>query len=168
MIDAGKAFLATLSNDERQVVTLEIDSVNWRRWQNAHPYMFRHGLHLTGMRDASRQAALTLVRESMSASGYTAARNIMKLNEHVRELTGRNEEYGEWHYFLSMFGDAVGGPTPWGWQIDGHHLIINCFVLGDQIVMTPNFLGSEPVFAKSGKYAGTRRAPGGGVAAASP
>jgi Protein of unknown function (DUF3500) len=155
VIDAGKAFLATLSNDERQVVTLEIDSVNWRRWQNAHPYMFRHGLHLTGMRDASRQAALTLVRESMSASGYTAARNIMKLNEHVRELTGRNEEYGEWHYFLSIFGEPS-PETPWGWQIDGHHLIINCFMLGDQMVMTPNFLGSEPVFAESGKYAGTR------------
>ena len=26
-------------------------------------------------------------------------------------------------------------PTePWGWQIDGHHLIVNCFVLGDQVV----------------------------------
>jgi hypothetical protein len=43
---------------------------------------------------------------------------------------------------------------PWGWQIDGHHLIINYFVLGDQVVMTPAFLGAEPVLAKSGKYAG--------------
>jgi hypothetical protein len=40
--------------------------------------------------------------------------------------------------------------------MDGHHLNINTFVLGDQMVMTPTFLGSEPVYAKSGKYAGTR------------
>jgi hypothetical protein len=43
---------------------------------------------------------------------------------------------------------------PWGWQIDGHHAIINYFVLGDQVVMSPAFFGSEPVTATSGKYAG--------------
>jgi len=44
---------------------------------------------------------------------------------------------------------------PWGWQIDGHHLIINYFVLGDQVVMSPVFVGSEPVIAESGKFKGT-------------
>lgn len=155
VVDAGAAFLATLSREQREAITFEIDSVNWRRWQNAHPYMFRHGLHLTGMSEEQRQAALALVRSSMSAKGYESARNVMKLNEHVRELTGRNEEYGEWHYFLSIFGEPS-SEGPWGWQIDGHHLIVNCFMLGDQLVMTPNFLGSEPVFAESGKYAGVR------------
>jgi hypothetical protein len=45
---------------------------------------------------------------------------------------------------------------PWGWQIDGHHLNVSYFVLGDQVVMTPAFLGSEPVHATTGRYAGTR------------
>jgi hypothetical protein len=44
---------------------------------------------------------------------------------------------------------------PWGWQLDGHHLIINYFVLGDQVVMTPTFMGSEPVRADGGRWAGT-------------
>jgi hypothetical protein len=44
---------------------------------------------------------------------------------------------------------------PWGWQFDGHHAIINYFVLGDQVVMTPNFYGSEPVIARAGKFQGT-------------
>ena len=43
---------------------------------------------------------------------------------------------------------------PWGWQFDGHHAIINYFVLGDQVVMTPFFAGSEPVIATAGKYQG--------------
>jgi hypothetical protein len=34
--------------------------------------------------------------------------------------------------------------------------VINYFVLRDQVVMTPTFMGSEPVHAESGKYAGTR------------
>jgi hypothetical protein len=52
----------------------------------------------------------------------------------------------------------MGSPSatePWGWQLDGHHLIINYFVLGDQVVMTPTFWGSEPVIARSGKFNGT-------------
>ena len=39
---------------------------------------------------------------------------------------------------------------PWGWQFDGHHAVINYFVLGDQVVMSPHFAGSEPVIATSG------------------
>ena len=79
----------------------------------------------------------------------------MKLNEHARELTGRPDEYGEWLYWMSIFGQPSLN-EPWGWQVDGHHLIINCFILGDQLVLTPDFRGSEPTTAKSGKYAGTR------------
>jgi hypothetical protein len=87
--------------------------------------------------------------------GYRSARNVMRLNEHVLEITGKAEEYGEWLYWVSIFGTP--SPTePWGWQIDGHHLNLNCFVLGDQLVLTPGFMGSEPVLARSGKYAGTR------------
>ncbi len=46
-------------------------------------------------------------------------------------------------------------PTePWGWQLDGDHLIVNFFVLRDQVVMTPLFVGGEPIVTESGKYAG--------------
>jgi hypothetical protein len=43
---------------------------------------------------------------------------------------------------------------PWGWQLDGHHLVINYFVMGDQVVMTPTFMGGEPIITTTGKYAG--------------
>jgi hypothetical protein len=39
--------------------------------------------------------------------------------------------------------------------LDGHHAVINYFILGDQVVMTPAFAGSEPVIAQAGKYKGT-------------
>jgi hypothetical protein len=57
-------------------------------------------------------------------------------------------------YHLTVMGQPS-AKEPWGWQLDGHHLIINYFVLGDQVVMTPLFAGSEPVTAASGKYKGT-------------
>ena len=77
------------------------------------------------------------------------------INDYVRELTGRVQEYDEWYYWLSIFG-TPSASEPWGWQIDGHHLNVNCFVLGDQLVMTPTFMGSEPVLARFGKYSGIR------------
>ncbi len=115
----------------------------------------RHGVLFEDMSAAQREAALALLRASLSAAGYEAARNVMKLNEVIGEITGKWEDYGEWVYFLSILG-TPSTDQPWGWQIDGHHLIVNCFVLGDQVVMTPTFMGSEPVLATSGKYAGTR------------
>jgi hypothetical protein len=75
----------------------------------------------------------------------------MRLNEHALEITGKPEEYSEWFYWVSLFGEPA-ADAPWGWQIDGHHLNLNCFVLGDQLVLTPNFMGSEPVLARFGKY----------------
>jgi hypothetical protein len=56
---------------------------------------------------------------------------------------------------MSILGEPSSG-EPWGWQIDGHHLIVNGFILGDQLVLTPSFLGSEPVSAETGRYAGIR------------
>jgi len=79
----------------------------------------------------------------------------MRLNETLREITGFDDEFGEWLYWLTAFGEPS-PDEPWGWQIDGHHLNVNCLVVGDQMVATPTFMGSEPVHARTGKYAGTR------------
>jgi hypothetical protein len=77
----------------------------------------------------------------------------MRLNETLAEMTGLPLEFGEYFYWISIFGEPS-ADAPWGWQLDGHHCNINCFVLGDQIVLTPMLLGSEPTLAGSGKYAG--------------
>ena len=79
----------------------------------------------------------------------------MRLNHTLGELNNDNfEEYGEWLYWITVMG-TPSEKEPWGWQLDGHHLNINYFVMGDQVVMTPTFMGSEPVKATSGKYKGT-------------
>jgi hypothetical protein len=132
-----------------------VDSDAWRLWSNIHVFTMRHGVSLEELDAAQREAALGLLRAGLSPAGFRTARDVMKLNHTIGEMTGRFEEYGEWLYWLSLFG-TPSATEPWGWQIDGHHMIINCFILGNQIVMTPVFLGSEPVWAESGKYAGTR------------
>lgn len=153
--DAADAFLASLTAEQRAKTLFPVDTDQWRKWSNIHPTLLRHGTALFEMSDGQRDCAFALLRESLSQRGFEEALDIMHLNETVLEMTGRLDEYGEDLYWLSIMG-APSASEPWGWQWDGHHLIINYFVLGDQIVVTPTFLGAEPVHAVSGKYVGVR------------
>jgi len=155
MREAAEAFLDSLSAEQRAKTLFPIDTDEWRKWSNIHPTLMRHGTPLFEMNDHQRDCAFALMRESLSQHGFEEALNVMHLNETVLEMTGRLNEYGEDLYWLSIMGKPS-STEPWGWQWDGHHLIINYFILGDQVVVTPNFLGAEPVHAKTGKYAGLR------------
>jgi hypothetical protein len=154
VVEAAEAFVAALEPGQRRSMTFDLEADRWRTWSNIHIFTMRDGICLADLRPPQRDKALELIRASMSAAGYELARDVMKLNEHVVELTGKPEAYGEWYYWISLFG-APSRSEPWGWQIDGHHLIINCFVIGDAMVLTPNFMGSEPIDARFGKYKGT-------------
>jgi len=153
--EAAEAFLDSLNAEQRARTLFVVDTDQWRKWSNIHPTLMRHGTPLFEMNDAQRDCAFALLRESLSKDGFEEALNIMHLNETVQEMTGRLSEYGEDLYWLSIMGKPS-ATEPWGWQWDGHHLIINYFVFGDQIVVTPTFLGAEPVHAATGKYNGLR------------
>ena len=153
--DAGGAFLESLGGEQKARARFALDDDSWRRWSNIHPHLMRYGVPLDQLTPAQRERGLALLSACLSERGFTTVRDVMKLNHFIGEVTGRWEEYGEWLYWLSVMG-TPSESEPWGWQIDGHHLIINCLVLGDQLVMTPTFLGSEPVTADSGQHAGVR------------
>jgi Protein of unknown function (DUF3500) len=154
IMDAAAAFLAALSPEQQGKTLFPVDSDEWRNWSNIHRYP-RQGISLAEMQSPQRERALALLKAGLSPKGFTTAQDIMRLNETVAELTGKRDEYGEHLYWFTIMG-RPSASEPWGWQLDGHHLVINCFVLGDQLVMTPTFMGSEPVRADAGKYAGTR------------
>jgi hypothetical protein len=154
MLEGGKAFLASLDAKQRTAVSFPVDSEVWRHWSNIHRNVMRHGLCLAELSEHQREFAFGILRAGVSARAYETARNAMRLNETLAEMTGLPEEFGELFYWISIFG--VPSPdVPWGWQLDGHHCNINCFVLGDQMVLSPMLLGSEPVTAEAGIYAGT-------------
>ena len=128
--------------------------MEWRRWNNVHRAE-RAGIGFKDMTEDQRTRAFALLTAGLSAKGLQKTRSIMRLNQTIAEITKRFEEYGEWLYHLTVMGEPH-ATEPWGWQLEGHHLIVNYFVLGSQVVMSPAFMGSEPVIADSGTYAGTR------------
>jgi hypothetical protein len=150
---AAEAFVAALTQAQRAKAMFPVDDPEWRKWMNQHFYI-RQGVGFEEMDATQRDAAFNLMRASLSARGLKLTRDIMKLNETLGELNNNDfQQYGEWKYWITMMG-MPSKDQPWGWQLDGHHAIINYFVLGDQVVMTPLFVGSEPVIATSGKYKG--------------
>jgi len=150
---AAERFLNSLTAEQRARTLFAVDDSEWRKWMNQHFYV-RQGVSFKEMNESQRQAAFNLMQASLSARGLQLTRNIMRLNETLAELTNDHEFLGEWLYYITIMGKPSAS-EPWGWQLDGHHAIINYFVLGDQVVMTPHFAGSEPVEATSGKYKGT-------------
>ena len=151
---AAESFLAALTPTQRDQTVFPLDDPEWRKWMN-QDYYVRQGVSFLDMTPAQRDVALGLLRASLSARGLKQTRDIMRLNHTLGELNDNDfDRYGEWRYHITVMG-TPSATEPWGWQFDGHHAIVNYFVLADQVVMTPLFAGSEPVTATSGKYAGT-------------
>jgi hypothetical protein len=151
---AALAFLHALTPDQREATTFAADDIEWRDWNNVHRAA-RKGVSFREMNETQRELAFAMMAAGLSAKGLQKSRNVMRLNGHLAELVNNFEEYGEFLYWITVMGEPS-DTEPWGWQLDGHHLVINYFVLGDQVVMTPTFMGSEPVIAESGQFAGTR------------
>jgi hypothetical protein len=156
IVSAASTFLATLNNAELSRTQYAVDDPEWRNWSNVDVGIFsRHGVSLEEMSEQQKTAAWSLLRASLSAQGIAQTQDIMKTEQSLFELNGEPIRYGEEKYYFTVMG-VPSTTEPWGWQLDGHHLVINFFVLGDQVVMTPAFWGGEPVFTQNGKYAGNR------------
>lgn len=151
--DAAVTFLASLTPEQRDRTLYPVDDPEWRRWANIS-ISTRQGVGLLEMDAAQTAAAFGLMAATLSARGFETSRDIMRLEGHLADLMDDHNEYGERRYWFTVMGEPSES-GPWGWQLDGHHLIVNCFVLGDQVVLTPTFMGSEPPRADTGRFAGT-------------
>ena len=151
--EAAAALLASLTPEQRERTLYPVDDLEWRRWANVSGAV-RQGVGLLEMDDSQTGAAFGLIAATLSTRGFETSRDIMRLDGHLADLLDNHTRYGEKRYWFTVMGEPSQS-DPWGWQLDGHHLVVNCFVLGDQIVLTPTFMGSEPTRADTGRYAGT-------------
>jgi hypothetical protein len=154
LVAAARTFLGTLTPEQKQRTAFPVGDDEWRKWCNVDNGIYvRQGTSLKEMNAAQRAAARELMRATFSAQGLALTDAIRRTDQTLRELNDGDPSYDEDLYFFTVMG-APSATEPWGWQLDGHHLIVNTFVLGDQVVMTPAFWGGEPVHATTGQYAG--------------
>lgn len=151
---AAKSFLKSLTEAQQEKTQFAIDDDEWRKWCNVDNGIYhRQGISLKEMTKIQKESAFRLMQVSLSAKGLQLSKDIMKTDQTLKELNGGDLAYDEELYFFTLMGEPSSS-EPWGWQLDGHHLVINYFVLGDQVVMSPVFMGGEPIITTSGKYTG--------------
>ena len=150
---AAEAYLSSLAPAELSRGLLPMEDPTWRHWANGARYFLRHGLCLEELAEDQRSLAYSMVRASLSETGYLQLLDLVHLNLTVGEMRGEEDLLNELLYWVTVYGDPVSGN--WGWQWDGHHVNVNCVYVGDQMTLTPSFLGAEPVHAAGGRYAGT-------------
>lgn len=155
MVAAAAAFLARVPPAQRASICFPVDSRVWQQWQNTEILVERYGLRLDETTAEVREAVLDVLRASLSAKGFENSRAVMRLNQFLGDLVGGPKVLGEWCYTFCLFGTPSVSEA-WGWQLFGHHLCLSCLVIGGQMVLSPTFMGAEPVHADHGPFAGTR------------
>lgn len=151
---AADDFLNALTKEQIIRTQFEITDNEWQKWANMdNGFYKRQGISIKEMTKAQRKLAFLLMEKALSAKGLQLSKDIMKTDQTLKELNNDNPDFDEELYFFTIMGKPS-MTEPWGWQIDGHHLVINYFILGDQVVMTPVFMGGEPIITTTGKYAG--------------
>jgi hypothetical protein len=152
--NAAETFLKSLTKLQLAKIQFKIEDMEWQKWANMDNGLYqRQGVSIKEMSQEQRTLAFQLMQKALSAKGLQLSKDIMKTDQTLRELNNDDPIYDEELYFFTVMG-TPSMTEPWGWQIDGHHLVINYFILGDQVVMTPVFMGGEPIITTSGKYNG--------------
>ncbi|SEO09520.1 Protein of unknown function [Duganella sp. CF517] len=143
LVDAARNMLNVLGADELDKVRYPIDAKEWRSWSNPEFLLNPNGVRLEDLAPVPRLAIMNLIKASLSAKGFEKARGCMKTNAFLGQLCQLENIMNEWSYNFLLFGEpSMDGP--WGWNLYGHHLCLNVFVQGSQMVISPTFMGAEP------------------------
>lgn len=153
MAAAACKLLDKLSATERAQVSYPVDSEHWQSWANPEFLQHDTGLRLENVGVSARDLILGLVRASLSPEGYEFVRTLMRINGFLGDVVGLPALMNEYSYNFALYG-SPSEIEPWGWQLFGHHVAINCLVAGTQMVMTPAFFGAEPTCIDEGPSQG--------------
>lgn len=152
-VDTALGLLEALGPEEQARILHPLDSRVWRAWMNPEMYLNRFGIRFEEVGDKVRERAFELIAACLSPAGYRKVRDAMTVNGFLGRLVDLPRVLNEHSYNINIFGTP--SPTePWGWNLWGHHLAVNCLMIGGRQVLTPVFFGAEPNVIDSGEHAG--------------
>ncbi len=154
MTESAKAFLASLSAEQRAQATFPIADEERFDWHYIPKP--RKGLPLRDMTSAQKQLAHALLAAGLSQRGYIKATTIMSLDEVLRLMeNGKGPQRDPEGYFFTIFGEPAETGT-WGYRIEGHHVSQNFTVSNGKVQDAPSFFGSNPAEVLDGPRKGLR------------
>jgi hypothetical protein len=170
--DVTSEFISTLSQEEIELTSFHFEDSLRTKWTNLPiGLQERQGIRYGQLSEKSQIAFHNLLTTLFSSQGYLKTTSIMVLDdvlnevykeaydrnlitdEVYREVRALNWDYG--NYFIAIWGKP-NLKEPWGLKFEGHHISINLSVVGDNISLTPLFLGTDPAEVTISKYSGLR------------
>lgn len=143
MVARAATLLKVLGSQEHRALRYSIDAHEWRSWSNPEFIQHDTGVRLEEISEEGRLAVLDLIEASLSPEGFRLARELMLVNDYLGRLVDLPTILNEWSYHFALYGEPS-LEQPWGWSLFGHHVALNCFVVGTQLVVSPVFFGAEP------------------------
>jgi hypothetical protein len=155
IVDAALDFIGSLSFADQRAALLEpLESANRRRWTNAFTTWIPSGVLLDDLDQRQRDAAMAVLAATLSPRGLAEARTVMALNRALGDFVAlHHDTLREWTYWFTIYGEPS-VDEPWGWQLMGHHLVLNCLIANGHVELAPVFMGAEMVEIDEGPLAG--------------
>lgn len=147
--DEANAFLETLDPELKKAASFPLEDEERFNWFFVP--IVRKGPTFNHFNESQKEAALTLLRASLSQEGYEKTREIMELEKVLKVIENDDHTLSDgnpWrdplNYHFCIFGEPS-PDSPWGWRFEGHHISLNYTSSGGVLVSsTPTFLGTNP------------------------
>ena len=150
-LSATQFFLKTLDTEKREKAFFPYETDERRSWFFVP--IERKGLPLMDMNDEQKNAALNLMKATLSESANKTTLAIMQLElvlKQIEKLAPENNRRHPGKFYFSIFGNPDAQKL-WGWRIEGHHISLNFSSEKGKIISgTPLFLGSNPAVVPEG------------------
>src|SRR5215212_616370 len=159
---AVRGLVDRLDTEQRRQLVFSFDGDMHKRWTYLPGQ--RPGLRLGELSGVQLESALELLQLVHSVRGWSDTQLVIRIEAVRRELSlqqaGRAgvDPYRDLPYWLVVLGDPT-SMDPWAWRINGHHLLAQATVVGDQVSGVPHFFGAEPATVLEGPHAGLRALP---------
>lgn len=143
-------FLETLSEDLKSQALFALDDEE--RYNMNYVPLPRKGPRLHDFDELQQEAALDLLKSSLSEEGLRKTHEIRSLEKILRVIENAAHDTmpdgrprrDPLNYHFSIFGNPEEG-KPWGWRFEGHHLSLNFTASEHKLSsVTPSFFGTNP------------------------
>lgn len=151
-VEAAQNLISTIDAVGSTDLVQSIDSAHRQSWSNlpAGIYGGRAGVRLGDLDADGNSEVWSFLKTALSPEGVDEVNKIVLADKNLGETSGADRlGWGADNFWIAFYG-SPSDQSAWAWQFGGHHLAMNVMVKGQEMVMSPVFLGTEPATFKEG------------------
>jgi hypothetical protein len=147
MAETAKELISSLDRKKMNELFYEFENSSRENWHFFPNWSGRKGIPLSQFSKKQKRIINELLHLLLTSEAFQEQENTRLIHGLRKDLSDPNNPMNL--YYLSIFGSPSKNTT-WGWRFEGHHLSLNCTLVGGKLFsVTPSFWGSSPVRANN-------------------